>query len=180
VKSARNMAIFLDRDGVLNRAIIKQNKPYPPANLEMVEILPGVDDALRRLKVAGFLLIAVTNQPDVARGTQRRENVEEINTYLLGKLSLDDILTCFEDGDDPRRKPNPGMLFEAAQKHHVDLLKSFMVGDRWKDIEAGQRAGCTTVFINNEYNERPPSPPADITANSLADATPTILADDHN
>ena len=107
-------AVFLDRDGVLNRAFVRDGKPYPPASVEELEILSGVPEALAGLQAAGFLLIVVTNQPDVARGTQRRQNVEAING-ASAVLPLDDVLTCYEDGDSPRRKPNPGLILEAAE-----------------------------------------------------------------
>ena len=116
-------AVFLDRDGVLNRAIVRDGRPYPPATLEAFEILPGVAEAVRRLRDAGFLLIVATNQPDVARGTQRREVVEAMNARLVAAMPLDEFLVCYEDGDDcPRRKPNPGLLLEAAEAHGIDLL----------------------------------------------------------
>ncbi len=146
-------AVFLDRDGVLNRAIVRNGKPYPPASAGELEILPGVPEALARLRQAGFVLLVITNQPDVARGTTRRETVEAINEALRRRLPLDAVYTCYEDGDTPRRKPNPGLLLEAAAEHGVDPRASFMVGDRWKDVEAGRRAGCRTVFVDYGYRE---------------------------
>ena len=132
-------AVFLDRDGVLNRAIVRDGRPFPPESPEAFEILPGAAEAVRRLHDAGFLLIVATNQPDVARGTQRREVVEAMNARLLDAMPIDEIRVCYEDGDDcPRRKPNPGLLLEAAQAHGIDLPESYMVGDRWRDVEAGR------------------------------------------
>jgi D-glycero-D-manno-heptose 1,7-bisphosphate phosphatase len=163
-------AVFLDRDGVLNRAFVRDGKPYPPASLEELEILPGVPEALARLRQAGFLLIVVTNQPDVARGTQRRERVEAINDALTSALPLDEVVTSYEDGDSPRRKPNPGMLLEAAERHRIDLACSFMIGDRWKDVEAGRRAGCRTVFIDYGYRETFQCAAADFTTRQIAAA----------
>ena len=168
-------AVFLDRDGVLNRCLVRDGKPYPPASPEETEILPGVPEALAQLRAAGFLLIVVTNQPDVARGTQRREVVEAINERLRAALPLDEILVCYDDGDSPRRKPNPGMLLEAAERFGIDLSASFMVGDRWKDIEAGARAGCRTVFLDCGYNETYRASPPDCTVQCLAEAVPFIL-----
>jgi D-glycero-D-manno-heptose 1,7-bisphosphate phosphatase len=171
-------AVFLDRDGVLNRAVVREGRPYPPATLEEFEILPGAADAARRLRDAGFLLIGATNQPDVARGTQRREVVEAMNDRLKAAMPIAAILVCYEDGDDcPRRKPNPGLLLEAAATYAIDLPASYMVGDRWRDVEAGRRAGCRTVFIDRGYDERRPAPPADHDAADLADATDWILSD---
>ncbi len=171
-------AVFLDRDGVLNRAVVRDGRPYPPATPEEFEILPGAAEAARRLRDAGFLLIGATNQPDVARGTQRREVVEAMNDRLLAEMPIAAILVCYEDGDDcPRRKPNPGLLLEAAEAYAIDLPASYMVGDRWRDIEAGRRAGCRTVFIDRGYDERRPDPPADHTAADLSHAADWILSD---
>jgi D-glycero-D-manno-heptose 1,7-bisphosphate phosphatase len=171
-------AVFLDRDGVLNRSIVRNGRPYPPATVEEFEVLPGVAEATRKLRDAGFLLIGATNQPDVARGTQRREVVEAINTRLLAAMPIAEILVCYEDGDNcPRRKPNPGLLLEAAEAHAIDLPASYMVGDRWRDVEAGRRAGCRTVFIDRGYAERRPDPPADHVAADLTDAADWILSD---
>ncbi len=169
-------AVFLDRDGVLNRAIVREGKSYPPASLAELEILPSVAKACAALHKAGFLLVVVTNQPDVARGTQRREVVEEINQALSDQLSLDDVQVCYHDDADrcPCRKPMPGLLLEAARDWQVDLSASFMVGDRWKDIEAGRRAGCKTIFIDYAYAEREPDDP-DYRAKSLVEATDWIL-----
>jgi D-glycero-D-manno-heptose 1,7-bisphosphate phosphatase len=174
-------AVFLDRDGVLNRAIVRDGRPYPPRALEAFEVLPGVAEAVRRLHAAGFLLIGATNQPDVARGTQCRAEVEAMNARLQAEMPLVDILVCYEDGDDcPRRKPNPGLLLEAAETYRIDLPASFMVGDRWRDVEAGRRAGCRTVFLDRGYAERRPDPPADHTAADLPAATDWILSQTQN
>jgi len=151
-------AVFLDRDGVINRALVREGKPYPPENLAELEILPGVAQALDALREAGFLLIVVTNQPDVARGKTPRKVVEEINRHLAARLAIDEFRTCFHDSGDgcDCRKPLPGALLTAAKIHGVDLRKSYMVGDRWRDIEAGHRAGCKTIFIDYGYAERQP------------------------
>jgi D-glycero-D-manno-heptose 1,7-bisphosphate phosphatase len=170
-------ATFLDRDGVLNRAIVRDGRPYPPATLEAFEILPGVRQAMQKLHNAGLLLIGVTNQPDVARGTQRREVVEAMHTRLLAAMPITAILVCYEDDDNcPRRKPNPGLLLEAAATYGIDLTASFMIGDRWRDVEAGRRAGCKTVFIDLGYRERRPNPDADHRASDLPDAADWIIA----
>jgi D-glycero-D-manno-heptose 1,7-bisphosphate phosphatase len=166
----RPAAVFLDRDGVLNRVIVRDGKPYPPAGVAAVELCLGVGSELARLRAAGFALIAVTNQPDVARGTQTRQAVEAINAYVRGAFVLDAIYTCYEDCESPRRKPNPGMLLEAAVDFSLDLGASYVVGDRWKDVEAGHRAGCKTVFVDYDYRERRPHPPAMFTAASPSEA----------
>ena len=172
----KRRAVFLDRDGVLNRSVVRDGKPHPPHSVEELEVLPGVVGAVGRLAAAGFLLVGVTNQPDVARGTQRREVVEAINARLREQVPLTDLITCYEDGPTaPRRKPNPGMLLEAAERWAIDLPASFMVGDRWSDVEAGRRAGCRTVFLDYGYAERRPEPAADFTTDTLSAAADWIL-----
>jgi D-glycero-D-manno-heptose 1,7-bisphosphate phosphatase len=170
-------AVFLDRDGVINRALVRDGKPYPPASVEGVEVLPGVLEALRRLKAAGYLLIVVTNQPDVARGTQSRETVEAIHTRLASELPIDEFQICYHDDEDgcACRKPKPALILEAARAHDLELSASVMVGDRWRDVEAGRRAGCATVFLDYGYAEQRPENP-DRVAGSLAEATEWILS----
>ena len=169
-------AIFLDRDGVLNRAIVRDGKPYPPATLAELEILPGVSDALQALHNAGWLLIVVTNQPDVSRGSALRADVEEINSYLQSSLPIDEFRTCYHDSEDGCncRKPLPGALLDAALRHQIDLTSSYMVGDRWRDTEAGHRAGCQTIFIDYGYAEKQPEH-FNHCVHSLADAAKVIL-----
>ncbi len=175
-RSARR-AVFLDRDGVINRATVRDGRPCPPASADDLEILPGVADALRRLKEAGYLLVVVTNQPDVARGTQARAAVEAMHRRLAATLPIDDFRACYHDDGDGCvcRKPKPGMILDAARQHGVDLAASTVVGDRWRDIEAGRRAGCRTVFIDRSYQERRPDNP-DATVRSLAEAADYILS----
>lgn len=171
-------AVFLDRDGVLNRAIVRDGRPYPPASMEELEILPGVCEALHKLHDANYLLIVITNQPDVARGLMNQEVVELINAFLISKLPIDEFKTCFHDAGDncSCRKPMPGALFEAAKEHNIDLSKSFMVGDRWRDVEAGASAGCKTFFINYRYAEQQPDAP-DFIVKSLFEAKEIILGE---
>jgi D-glycero-D-manno-heptose 1,7-bisphosphate phosphatase len=170
-------AVFLDRDGVLNRAAVREGRPYPPDRVEDLEVLPGVPAALAALRAAGFALVCVTNQPDVARGRQTRASVEAIHARLLAELPLDEIRCCFHD-DAARcacRKPAPGLLLEAARARGLDLAASFMVGDRWRDVDAGKAAGCRTVFIDLEYTERRPEN-YDARVRSLPEAASWILA----
>jgi len=170
-------AVFLDRDGVVNRALVRRGKPYPPVTAEGVEILPGAAAALRRLKAAGYLLVVVTNQPDVARGAQSRSEVDAIHARLASELPIDDFrVCCHDDGDACScRKPKPGLILDAARDHDVDVGASVMVGDRWRDIEAGRRAGCATVFLDYGYQEPKPEKP-DMVAKSLAEAAEWILS----
>jgi D-glycero-D-manno-heptose 1,7-bisphosphate phosphatase len=154
-------AVFLDRDGVLNRTVLREGKPYPPATLSDLRLLPGVREACARLRDAGFLLVLITNQPDIARGLVTAEQVAEMNRRLQRFLRLDCVGVCPHD-DAARcgcRKPQPGLLLEAASVWDIDLEASFVVGDRWRDIEAGHRAGCRTIFIDYGYAERRPDGP---------------------
>jgi D-glycero-D-manno-heptose 1,7-bisphosphate phosphatase len=173
-----NKAVFLDRDGVINRAIVREGRPFPPPTLEELEILPGVEEALSSLRRNGYILIVVTNQPDVGRGKVSRESVDFINDYLLTNLPIDEIRTCFHDDKDDCicRKPLPGLVLDAAQKHGIDLKKSYMVGDRWKDIDAGVAAGCKTIFIDYGYLEKRPVN-FDHQVQSLLEASNLILGD---
>lgn len=170
-------AVFLDRDGVVNRAIVKDGKPYPPASVEELELTPGAAEALRLLKNAGFPLIIVTNQPDIARGTQGSDVAGRIHARLAEELPIDDFLVCPHDDRDgcECRKPKPGLLIEGARKHEADLRSSFMIGDRWRDIDAGHAAGCRTVFIDYGYRERGPTHAPDASVRSLPEAANWIL-----
>lgn len=171
-------AVFLDRDGVLNRAIVRNGVPHPPATLAELEIVPDASRALEDLRAAGFLLIGVTNQPDVARSTQSRTVVESINAAILAALPLREILVCYHDDPDgcDCRKPRPGLLRQGVAKYAIDLSSSFIIGDRWKDVETGRRAGCATVFLDYDYGESGPDSTPDYTAHSLSEAAAWILS----
>jgi D-glycero-D-manno-heptose 1,7-bisphosphate phosphatase len=170
-------AVFLDRDGVINRAVVRNGKPYPPASLEAFELLPGVVEAVAALRAAGYVIVIATNQPDVATGKQSREVVDAMHDRLRRELAVDDIRVCFHvDADGCAcRKPRPGMLVEAARQWNLDLAASVMVGDRWRDIAAGRAAGCRTAFIDYGYAEPRPEAP-DIIVDSLSAASRWILA----
>jgi D-glycero-D-manno-heptose 1,7-bisphosphate phosphatase len=151
-------AVFLDRDGTLNAPVVREGLPFPPATLDEFVLLEGVGPGCRRLKAAGFLLVVVTNQPDVGRGTQRQETVEAMHEHLRSLLpELDGVEVCYDPGGSvpphPRRKPAPGMLQDAAARLGVDLTRSWMIGDRWRDVDCGHAAGCRTVFIDAGYDE---------------------------
>jgi D-glycero-D-manno-heptose 1,7-bisphosphate phosphatase len=173
---ARNRAVFLDRDGVLIRAFERDGVPRPAASLDELELLPGVADACAELRAAGFLLICVTNQPDIARGAVTAAAVAALNDRVVDLLGLDAVLTCpHDDADDcDCRKPRPGLLLEAAARFDVDLAASVMVGDRWRDIEAGQEAGTGTVFVDHGYAERRPADP-DLVTDGLRAAVSWVL-----
>jgi D-glycero-D-manno-heptose 1,7-bisphosphate phosphatase len=169
-------AVFLDRDGVINRTIVRDGVPHPPSSVDEVEILGGVPEALAKLSQLGLPLVVVTNQPDVARGTQTREAVEQINDFLRARLPLTEICTCYHDGPDncSCRKPKAGLLVEAARSYNIDLRRSFMVGDRWTDIVAGQTAGCTTLLIDLPYSRAEKCSP-DFRVRDLAEAAEIIV-----
>jgi D-glycero-D-manno-heptose 1,7-bisphosphate phosphatase len=171
-------AVFLDRDGVINRALEHEAKPYPPRTLAEFEILPEVPAALARLKAAGYLLIVATNQPDVGRGTLKQEIVEEIHAHMLAQLPIDRVEVCFHGGkgysECDCRKPKPGMLRRAASELNIDLAQSWMVGDRWRDVDCGHAAGCRTIFIDRGYAEELRQKP-DFSARNLAEAADIIL-----
>ncbi len=177
----KRRAVFLDRDGVLNRAVVLAGRPYPPVSVTEVEILSGVLEALQRLKAAGFVLIVVSNQPDVARGTTTQETVEAINDYLAARLPIDRFIMCYHDTGDccACRKPRPGMLLAGAGEFHVDLASSYMVGDRWRDVEAGIAAECRTFFIDYGYDEQQPQSIA-MKVSSLHEAALIILNGESN
>jgi D-glycero-D-manno-heptose 1,7-bisphosphate phosphatase len=147
-------AVFFDRDGVLNKPLICHGQPHSPENLEEFEITAEAPEALRSLKRAGFLLIVATNQPNVARGLQPQSMIEQMHERLRTKLPLDDIRVCYHDDHHQCycRKPRPGLLHEAAEDWGISLNQSYMIGDRWKDVEAGRRAGCRTVLLRYPYN----------------------------
>ena len=177
VDTLTHRGVFLDRDGVINRAVVRDGRPYPPASAGEVEILPGVVDAVRRLRRSGFRVIVVTNQPDVARGKTSLATAEAIRDRIAQEVPVDDILSCYHDDAEgcSCRKPEPGALLEAAARHDLSLSRSFMVGDRWRDVEAGQRAGVECFFIDYQYAERQPNPPFTRVC-SLSEAADRILA----
>jgi D-glycero-D-manno-heptose 1,7-bisphosphate phosphatase len=151
-------AVFLDRDGVVNLALVRNGKPFPPANAAEMMLNPDAAAALPLLKELGFLLIVVTNQPDVARGSQTREIIEEMHRALRTALPIDDFFVCFHDDADECacRKPAPGLLLQAAELYGIRLADSFLIGDRWRDIDAGFQAGVRTILIDYGYSERGP------------------------
>ena len=167
-------AIFLDRDGVINKVILKNGLPLPPF-FDQLEILPYVKESILRLKKLNFLCLVVTNQPDVSRGKIEKGAVVKINNYLKDKIKLDDIFTCYHDDQDncKCRKPKPGLLLAACKKWNIDLKRSYMIGDRWKDIEAGRCVGCKTIFIDCNYKETKPRNP-DFISDSLLNSAHII------
>lgn len=169
-------AVFLDRDGVLNEAVVRNGKPYPPDDLRSTVVYPEAAPNISRLRRAGFVTVVVTNQPDVAKGIQSKEVVDAINAYVSQQTGVDALRVCWcLEGDDcDCYKPKPGMLLKAAGEMNLDLAKSFMVGDRWRDIGAGSNAGCKTVFVDRGYGEELSIVP-DVIVRSLSEAVDSIL-----
>jgi D-glycero-D-manno-heptose 1,7-bisphosphate phosphatase len=180
---ARNLekarAVFLDRDGVISRSLVRNGLPFAPTTLSDFEILPGAVEACRRLKQAGFVLIVVTNQPEVGRGTMKKEVVEAMHTKMCRELPIDRVRVCYHPGHGMSqcdcRKPKTGLLVSAAQELNIDLAQSWMVGDRWRDIDCGFAAGCRTIFIEHGYSEALKHVP-DFRATDLTGAADLILA----
>jgi D-glycero-D-manno-heptose 1,7-bisphosphate phosphatase len=174
VDALKPAAVFLDRDGVLSRASVVDGRPYAPLHARDFEILPGSESALARLKAAGYALVVVTNQPEVARGRLTREAVEAMHARLAADLPVDEVRVCYHDEEDACdcRKPAPGLLL-SPPTYAVD--RSVMVGDRWRDIEAGRQAGChATILIDYQYDESLPHEP-DVRVASLDEAAEWIL-----
>ena len=169
-------ALFLDRDGTLNRSELRDGRPYAPTRAEDFHILPGVAETIARVKEAGFPVIVITNQPDIASGKQSAEILDAMHARLTEELGIDDIFVCPHLDSDHCgcRKPKPGLILAAARKWDVDCSGSIMVGDRWRDVEAGKAAGCATVFIDHGYAETQPEG-ADLVVSSLAEADGFIM-----
>ena len=173
-------AAFLDRDGVLIRNTIRDGAPYAISVGEKLEIIDGVREACAQLRAAGWLLLMVTNQPDAATGRTPRPFIEEANAYVARELELDGVRVCWHDGTAgcDCRKPKPGMLLSAAAELGIDLASSVMIGDTWKDIDAGKAGGCRTVFIECGYTNQPPIV-ADHHTTSLHDAVGWLETPSH-
>jgi len=168
-------AVFLDRDGVLNELIRVDGTPVPPRTIKEFQLIDGVVDAVDQLRTSGYLLIVVTNQPDIARGRQAVGVVEAMHEQLRSGLAVDDIITCCHDDADACecRKPKPGMLIDAICRFGIDPSRSFMVGDRWRDVTAGRLAGCTTILVGPDWDAPMPDAP-DLRARNLHEAAGMI------
>lgn len=168
--------VFLDRDGVLNKAFPERGTTRPPMSVDELELLPGVPESLARLCEAGFVLVVVTNQPDVARGKQTRDAVEAINAKMSAELPILDVFACYHDNADKCacRKPKPGLLLAATDKWNLDLPTAFLIGDRWSDIVAAHAAGCRGVLIDTPFSQAERCSP-DYRATDIAEAVNWIL-----
>lgn len=171
----RRRAVFLDRDGVLVECGTRDGRPVPAPSLEEFRLLPGVAKACISLAGAGLVLVVVTNQPDVSRGTLDPKELDRMHLFLGELLPLDAIYVCLHDDADgcPCRKPRPGMILQAAADLELDLNRSVCVGDRWRDIDAARRAGVPSVHIAGSSRELLRAP-ADVTCRSLWDARAAI------
>jgi D-glycero-D-manno-heptose 1,7-bisphosphate phosphatase len=169
-------AAFLDRDGVLNASILKNGTPRPPSTVAEVTILPGVLDAISLLVENNYVPVVITNQPDIARGTVKIHEVERINKYIGRKCGISDFYTCPHDDADGChcRKPLAGLITTASTELELDLSASFLVGDRWRDIEAGQSVDLPCFFIDYSYKEKKPKPPYKIVS-SLYEAVQSMI-----
>ncbi len=170
--------MFLDRDGTLNVPVVRDGQPYPPATLAEFQLYPDVPAACRSLHAAGYVLVVVTNQPDVGRGTQSAAVVKAMHARLQQLVpEIGRIEACYDPGrgqPSRRRKPEPGMILDAAQALGLDLARSWMVGDRWRDIDCGKRAGLRTVFIDLGHAESLREPP-DFIVKNITGAAAVIL-----
>lgn len=175
-REQKRPAVFVDRDGVLVRLVLRAGRWVAPQRLEEFVVLPGVAWAVATLRAAGLPVVVVTNQPDLARGLLNPDVLAEMHRRLAAQLTLDAIYVCpHDDGDRCGcRKPLPGLLQAAARDLGLDLGSSFLVGDTWRDIEAGRTAGCTTVLVPPPEPE-PVSPSADLCAASFSAAARVIL-----
>jgi transaldolase len=170
-------AVFIDRDGVLNDSVVIDGLPHPPRDVSDLRISNGAVEACRQLRRAGLLLVGVSNQPDIARGTLSQHALDAINDEVTRRVGLDALLVCPHDDADKCdcRKPLPGLLLRAARTMDIDLTGSVMIGDRWRDVEAGRRAGCSTIFVDNDYWEPKPQD-SDAVVDGLLQAVPYILS----
>ena len=147
--------VFLDRDGVVNKVVMRNGRPFSPRTINEFEWTDGVKEYIERLKEHEFLIIVVTNQPDIAKGRLSRETLDAMTELIYSHLPVDSVWICpHDDGDNcDCRKPKPGMLLEAAKRWGIDCSHSFVVGDSWKDMEAGRAAGCTSIILDRTYNQ---------------------------
>jgi transaldolase len=169
-------AVFLDRDGVLVIPEMRDGRSYAPRSIEAFRISAHAAEALARLSAAGYLLIVVTNQPDIGNGLVTAEVVNEMHRLMAEALPIDRIEICPHSQSDgcSCRKPKPGMLINAARHCGIDLAGSVMIGDRFSDMDAGRAAGCKTIFMDLDYEREEPVA-ADYAVRSLAEAVDLIL-----
>ena len=175
-------AVFLDRDGVINRVLIRNGMPHPPCHVEEFDVYEDVPEGCARLKAANFLLVVITNQPDVGRGTQSRKAVDAMNLKMRSALPLlDRIEVCYHGGEHYGqpcgcRKPSPGLIVRAAAELNIDPKKSYVIGDRWRDVDCARAAGCRAILIQRGYKEVLREAP-DFTVQNFNEAVSAVLRD---
>jgi D-glycero-D-manno-heptose 1,7-bisphosphate phosphatase len=167
-------AVFLDRDGTIMRDVDYCGDPA------RVEVFPGAADALRRLKANGYKLIIVTNQSGIARNYISEADYRAVELEFarqLGDGLIDASYYCpdLPDTNSPRRKPAPGMIFEAQRDHRLDLARSYFIGDKTSDIECGRNAGVRTILVQTGYGTHEIDCRADWIVRDLAHAAAIIL-----
>jgi D-glycero-D-manno-heptose 1,7-bisphosphate phosphatase len=159
--SERAKAVFFDRDGVINLTVFRKGAHRAPADMSEFAYVEGVVPTLEALRARGYVLLVCTNQPDVARGWQSREQVDAFHQRIAQELPVSGIYSCFHDDahDCLCRKPKPGLLHQGGEQFDIDYARSFMIGDRWKDIEAGRAAGCRTIYLRHAHDSEPAHEP---------------------
>jgi len=174
IRKSGPRAVFLDRDGVVNKVLFRDGRPASPRTLGEFRLCDAIAESLMRLSVAGLRLFVISNQPDVARGLLPPSVLEEITTRILASLPVEGVLVCPHDDTDNCvcRKPKAGMLLEVASGQGINLACSFLIGDSWKDIEAGRNAGCRTILLRRAYNT---GVEADSSVESVWEAADIIL-----
>ena len=170
----KKRAIFLDRDGVINKVILRDGKPYSPKTFDEFVFNDGIREIVCKMKELGYRVFVVSNQPDIARGEISQDILNLMTQKMRFELPVDDVYICPHDDhhDCLCRKPKPGMLIQAAEDWKIDLSLSFMIGDTWKDMEAGKAAGCKTILLDIPYNQ---SVQCDFHLKTLSEAVDLII-----
>ncbi len=152
--AARSKAVFLDRDGVINLTVFRKGAERAPQDMSEFAYVEGVHATLAALQARGYVLLVCTNQPDVARGWQDRDQVLAFHAKIERELPVSRVYACFHDDVDACacRKPKPGLLVQGSDEFGLDLQQSWMIGDRSKDIEAGKAAGCRTIYLRHDHD----------------------------
>jgi D-glycero-D-manno-heptose 1,7-bisphosphate phosphatase len=150
-----NKSVFFDRDGIINKALVKNNKPYSPLTVKEFKFTDYIKLGCEALERAGFFLFIVTNQPEISRGNLQQNELNLINLLIYQTLPVKEILVCPHSHEDlcSCRKPSAKMISDAANSYNIDLKNSWLIGDRWKDIDCGFKAGCKTIFVDYNYDE---------------------------
>jgi D-glycero-D-manno-heptose 1,7-bisphosphate phosphatase len=153
--SAKNKAVFLDRDGVLNQLIQRDGSFRSPQKFEDFHIIDDAKDVINLIHEMGYLALVVSNQPDISRGKLKQSDLDKMTKVLFEELGVDDVYYCPHDdnNDTGCRKPAPGLLFTAQIKYDLDFNKSFMIGDTWRDVQAAEKARISMILLNKNYNQ---------------------------